>query len=202
MVRLFSDGSPYGISTLSPPLTSSQPYDISLFLHLPRTPSNIAAGNFMLDITLLGPASFISSPLKPLPSSVVPAISTPVTGPPQGKDQELRQTQYDGSEFSLTILGHSRRPAILTYTSTIIDLANKFSGLPWYIMGWKKESEAIEVSMFEGVEFSRGSKNIPDRVKVVLEADQKMQVYEVELRIVARFGGLRYDCRPLVDINH
>ena len=50
----------------------------------------------------------------------------------------------------------------------------------------------LEVSMFEGVEFARGSKNVPDNVQVVIEADEKMQFYEVGISIVARFGGLRY----------
>src|SRR2546423_3310655 len=46
-------------SSLSP----QQPYDINLVLHLPRTPNNLAAGNFMLDLSLLSrPSSTISAP--------------------------------------------------------------------------------------------------------------------------------------------
>ena len=89
------------------------------------------------------------------------------------------------------VLAWSRRPAILTYASPIIDTANTLSGLPWYLIGWKKESEVLEVSMFEGVEFAKGWRNIPQKVKVVVEADKKMQFYEVGIRIVARFSGLR-----------
>ena len=59
------------------------------------------------------------------------------------------------------------------------------------MIGWKKESEVLEVSMFEGVEFARGWRNIPGFVKVVVEAEEKMQFYEVGVKIVARFGGLR-----------
>ena len=65
-------------------------------------------------------------------------------------------------------------------------------GLPWHVLGWKKESELLEISMFEGVEFPKGWKNIPNTVKVVVEADEKMHFYEVGIKIVARFGGLRY----------
>ena len=54
----------------------------------------------------------------------------------------------------------------------------------------------LEVSMFEGVEFTRGSKNVPDKVQVVIEADEKMQFYELGISIVARFGGLRYGLNP------
>lgn len=45
--------------------------------------------------------------------------------------------------------------------------------------------------MFEGVEFAKGWSNIPQEVKVVVEADKKMQFYEVGVKIVARFKGLR-----------
>lgn len=69
--------------------------------------------------------------------------------------------------------------------------AKTLSGLPWHVMGWRKESEVLEVSMFEGVEFARGWRNVPGWVKVVVEADEKMQFYEVGVKIVARFGGLR-----------
>ena len=92
---------------------------------------------------------------------------------------------------STQVLARSRRPAILTYASPIIDAANTLSGLPWYLIGWKKESEVLEVSMFEGVEFAKGWRNVPQGVKVVVEADKKMQFYEAGIKIVARFSGLR-----------
>ena len=96
------------------------------------------------------------------------------------------------SNRNLEILARSRRPAILTYASPIIDTASTLSGLPWYILGWKKESETLKVSMFEGVEFSKGWKNVPQSVKIRVESDVKMQFYDVGIEIVARFGGLRY----------
>ena len=91
----------------------------------------------------------------------------------------------------LEVLARSRRPAILTYASPIIDTASTISGLPWYIMGWKKESEVLKIDMFESVEFAKGWRNIPQSVKLVIEAD-KMHFYEVVIKIAARFGGLRY----------
>jgi seipin len=48
---------PYGIATLSRELVSNQPYDVKAVLHMPRTPSNIEAGNFMLDLQLLAPGA-------------------------------------------------------------------------------------------------------------------------------------------------
>ena len=46
--------------------------------------------------------------------------------------------------------------------------------------------------MLEGVEFARGWRNIPDMVKVVVEADVNMQFYGIGVKIVARFRGLRW----------
>lgn len=97
------------------------------------------------------------------------------------------------SNPNLEVLAQSRRPAILTYASTIIDTASTLTGLPWYILGWKKESETLKVSMFEGIEFAKGWKNVPQSVKIAVESDMKMQFYDVGIEIVARFGGLRYN---------
>lgn len=94
--------------------------------------------------------------------------------------------------LSLDVLAHSRRPAILTYVSPIIDTANTISALPWYILGWRSEKEVLEVSMFEGLVFAKGWRNLPQSVKVVIEADEKMQFYETSIKIVAKFSGLRY----------
>ncbi|KAL8846972.1 MAG: hypothetical protein Q9221_007966 [Calogaya cf. arnoldii] len=117
----------------------------------------------MLDLSLLSPAKSPSTAEKLLPESA------------------LKQR-----------LAHSRRPAILTYASPIIDTASTLTGLPWYVLGWKTESEVVEVSMFEGVEFPKGWTNVPQAVKLVVEADEKMQFYEVGIRIFAKFGGLRW----------
>ena len=46
--------------------------------------------------------------------------------------------------------------------------------------------------MFEGVEFAKGSAHVPRSARVVVEADEKMQFYEVGVSIVAKLGGLRW----------
>ena len=158
------NGQPHGTTSLLSTLTSQQAYEVTLFLNLPRTPNNLAAGNFMVDLSLLAPQSL----------NVLDTVSSPL------------------SNTSSTILARSRRPAILTYSSNVVDTASTLAGLPWYVLGWKRESEALEVVMFEAVEFAKGSANVPDALRVVIEADEKMQFYEAGVRIVARFGGLRW----------
>jgi seipin len=48
---------PYGLAALPKELISNQPYDVKVALSMPRTPSNTAAGNFMLDLQLLAPGA-------------------------------------------------------------------------------------------------------------------------------------------------
>lgn len=96
------------------------------------------------------------------------------------------------ASLNSTLLARSRRPATLTYVSPLVDTASTLSGIPFYVLGWKTESEVLEVPMFESVEFSKGWMNVPRFLKIVVEADEKMQFYEVGVKIIARFGGLRW----------
>lgn len=64
--------------------------------------------------------------------------------------------------------------------------------LPWYLLGYRLENEVLAISMFEGVEFSRGWRNVPEGVQLLVEADKKMQFYEARVKIYARFRGLRF----------
>lgn len=111
---------------------------------------------------------------------------------PEGTTSSAIVTSSLYGNSSASVLARSRRPAILTYASPIVDTANTLSGLPWHVLGWKKESELLEVDMMEGVEFAKGWMNVPQNAKVVVEADEKMQFYEVGIRIIAKLGGLRW----------
>ena len=139
-------------------LVSEQAYDIKLNLHLPRTPSNLNAGNFMLDLALLSP-----------PSSTFLTTNT-----------------------STDILARSQRPAILTYASPIVDTVNKVFQLPWYLLGWRKEAEVLEVSMMEAVEFAKGWRNVPGSLRLEIRSQEQMQIYNATVKFVARFSGLRF----------
>lgn len=152
-----SDGHPRGIVSLGTDLTSLQPYDITVNLHLPRTPSNLAAGNFMLELSLLSP-----------PSKTLMTLDT-----------------------SSDVLARSLRPAILTYASPIVDTASKVSQLPWYLLGWRKEAETLEVSMMERVEFAKGWRNVPGSLRLEIQSHEQMQIYDATVKFVARFSGLR-----------
>lgn len=131
---------------------------------MPRTPSNRAAGNFMLAIDLLGPEASLIDIASANPSDV---------------------------------LATARRPAILTYYSDTMEHVHRASGLIWHMLGWRKEAEKIEVKMMEGVEFSRGWRNIPSAARLELQGDRSLQVYNASLAFTARLRGLRYESLPL-----
>ncbi|KAE9962050.1 hypothetical protein BLS_000901 [Venturia inaequalis] len=57
---------PYGTTSLSQELVSNQNYDVKVILHMPRTPTNTGAGNFMVDLKLLAPVETVAGvPRKP-----------------------------------------------------------------------------------------------------------------------------------------
>ncbi|KAL9618278.1 MAG: hypothetical protein Q9160_006989 [Pyrenula sp. 1 TL-2023] len=178
----------------SSPLVSQQAYDIALHLHLPRTPANLALGNFMLDVSLLSPST--TSKTSKMTSAYLP--SSLITN------------------NSTTTIAHSRRPAILTQTSSPLQHFTTLLGLPWYIVGLRPlrnlESEKLVVPMFERVEFPRGRGNVPAFARVELipsspaytgsigdklteaacPSRSTMQIYSLTLSIRARFTGLRW----------
>jgi seipin len=157
---------PHATTSLeSSALSSQQPYDISLELHLPRTPNNLAAGNFMLDLSLLSrPSSTTSAPAL---SAVLPNSSS--------------------------ILAHSRRPAILPYQSPLLSITQNIIALPWHTLGLKDlDADTLSVPMFELMSFPRGWRNVPGAAKLELQSDHTLQVYSAKVVFKARFEGLRY----------
>ncbi|KAE8353304.1 putative adipose-regulatory protein-domain-containing protein [Aspergillus coremiiformis] len=154
----FGDGYPWGTASLGSELVSLQPYDINVELELPRTPSNLAAGNFMVDLALLShPSTSISA----------------------------------GTNSSTYAISRSRRPAILTYASPLVDTASKLSLMPFYVFGWQREAERLVVPMMESVEFARGWRNLPASLRLEVHSHEHMQVYKAKVEFRARFTGLR-----------
>ncbi|KAH7412604.1 putative adipose-regulatory protein-domain-containing protein [Cadophora sp. MPI-SDFR-AT-0126] len=175
----YGDGlHPYGITSLDNSLVSQQPYDITLTLHVPRSPPNLQRGNFMLSLSLLSPT------YKPLPSPIPTDTSTPLT-PLSGPIGTLSLSKDD-------ILFSARRPTLLTYTSRLVSLSERLLALPLYILGLKHESEILHIPMAESASFPRGRKNIPGFAMLELQAGQDVQVYAAKITFKARFGGLRW----------
>lgn len=97
------------------------------------------------------------------------------------------------------VVVRARRPAMLRYSSLEVDLLRKMVAAPWYALGWAHESEKVEVGMLEDVEFSvpktrnlRGALGVPDRVRVLLESRELLEVYSATVEVRARLSGLRW----------
>lgn len=171
-------------SSTTSSLASLQPYDVTIHLHLPRTPTNLAAGNFMLDLSLVSP-----------PSTAEQSISIPsVLGPGN----------------TTTVLARSRRPAILPYQSPIISLTNKFIALPFHTLSLRDiDATTLAIPMFEQVTFARGWRNLPASARLEIQTQPHtqaallgqpgdgqqhvpLQVYSSSIEFHARFRGLRW----------
>ena len=150
---------------LTPDIVSAQRYDVYVELTLPRTPDNRDTGNFMLEASMYAAGSFVD----PVKESVVP-------GAAEADNQ----------------LALSRRPAILPYRSSAVELLYRLTELHWYLLGWRSEADKLRVSMFEGIEFARGWRNVPSTMRFVIQSTHRMQIYSAKAVFRARFRGLRW----------
>ena len=161
--------SPYAVVELdTSALISQQAYDVELVLDMPRTANNLDAGNFMLDLSLLGSGVNIKNVPDPVSSWLA------------------NITDND-------VLYHSRRPAILPYSSPLVSLSHTVLHLPWHLMNFRDlDSSRLQVPMFELLSFPRGSRNVPTHARLQVQATTSLQVYHSKLTFRAKFQGLRY----------
>lgn len=97
-----------------------------------------------------------------------------------------------GANRQEDLIVQSRRPAILTYYSDVMENVHNAAGLPLHLLGVKKEDEVMTVGMMEGVIFERGWRNVPARARVELQSDGILQIYRARLGVRAKLQGLRW----------
>ncbi|KAK6364232.1 uncharacterized protein PV06_02524 [Exophiala oligosperma] len=150
-------------------LITQQAYDVDLILDMPRTPTNLDAGNFMLDLSLLGPGP-----------NVVRNVPEPLSS-------------WLGNITVDNVYSRSRRPTILPYSSPILSVSNTLLYLPWHMLGLRDLDAAhLVVPMFEMITFPRGARNIPTHARLELQSTSVLQVYSAKLVFRAKFQGMRY----------
>ncbi|DAA78286.1 TPA_exp: Uncharacterized protein A8136_4262 [Trichophyton benhamiae CBS 112371] len=93
---------------------------------------------------------------------------------------------------SENVLLRSRRSAMLTYTSPMVDTARQLWRLPLYILGLKREAEVLSIGMMERVQFHKGKGQVPRGLRLEIQSNERIQVYKARVRIDARFTGLRW----------
>ncbi|KAF7715673.1 Uncharacterized protein PECH_001549 [Penicillium ucsense] len=148
-----------------------------------------------------GIASFESEFVSSQPYDVAVTLDLPSTPTNRGVGNFMIDLTLYGPE-TLSVLPtsgeaqnqimRSRRPAIMTYNSGLVDIARRVLRLPLYVCGWRREAEMLEVSMMERLEFSRGTTNRPQSLRLEIQSDREMQIYSAHVEFRARFSGLRW----------
>ena len=114
----------------------------------------------------------------------------------QEKGSSILDTVKDGlapgSAHNVPALARSRRPAILSYRSFVVEYMYRFTELHWYLLNWRHEAETLHISMFEGISFPKGWRNVPATLKLEIQSTHRMQVYAAKAIFRARFQGLRW----------
>lgn len=166
---------PHGSATgLRQWLVTDQPYDVTVELTLPRSRANRDAGNFMVELALVGPET----------AKAATSVGSGIVGTAAKAEVERQE-----------VLAVARRPAMLTWYSEAVENVNKAVVLPWYVLGWRREAETLGVAMMEGVRFERGAKRrsvLPEGLRVEVAAVERMQVYGCRVVFEAKLQGLRW----------
>jgi seipin len=108
----------------------------------------------------------------------------------QNSDEPLATRESLPSEG---VVYSTRRPAILTYHPRLVNWSKQITGLPWFLLGWRRDAEKLEIPMAEGVSFSKGWRHVPKTVYLELQGrGQDIQVYDVQFKLRARYEGIRW----------
>ncbi|USP73967.1 hypothetical protein yc1106_01241 [Curvularia clavata] len=181
---------PYGLANI-PGLVDRQKYDVVVELDLPRSDTNLRAGNWMVALEFRGPTTLGQGVKHLLGWDEEWNVEDHSQGGAPGATAEKIVTDGTTSQTP-TVLARSRRPAILTYRSRILETIHRFMRLPLYLIGWHTESEHIEITMMESVMFEPGLRNVPSSLRLELRSKLPLEIYRASVHISARLEGLRW----------
>lgn len=181
---------PYGLANI-PGLVHRQKYDVVVELDVPRSDTNLNAGNWMVGLEFRGPTTIGQGVKHLLGWDEEWSVEDHSQGGVPGATAEKVVTEGTTSETP-TVLARSRRPVLLTYRSRILEMIYRLTRLPLYLVGWHTESEHIEIRMMEGVMFEPGYRNIPSSLRLELRSRLPIEVYRASVHISARLEGIRW----------
>lgn len=176
---------PYGVANFHG-LVDRQKYDVVVEMEVPRSETNLKAGNWMVGLEMRGPPSGGGG------------MRSLLGWDEEGENEDRSQpgvsgtTSEDVTSTKATVLARSRRPALLTYRSRIVELAYRLLRLPLYLIGWHIESEHMEISMLESVIFEQGYRNVPTSLRLEVRSRHLLEVYRASVQIRAKLEGLRW----------
>ncbi|KAJ4337239.1 hypothetical protein N0V95_008395 [Ascochyta clinopodiicola] len=168
---------PHGVAVVKG-LVDRQKYDVLVEMVVPRSRTNLRAGNWMVELSLRGPSTSASGGINSMlgwddETATVPTSPTDTTA----------------ATSKPPILAHSRRPAILTYRSWPTEHLYRLLRLPLYLSGFGTESETLRVSMLESAYFPTA---VPSSLRLELRSRTPLEVYRASVHISAKLEGLRW----------
>jgi seipin len=160
---------PYGIASIETLLLKDrQDYDVSLTLSVPRSPSNLDQGNFMVALY------FLTSGKAPQRKMAPYAAPEP-------------HEHFDGKSVIFT----SRRPALIPYQDPVIALGSKVFFFLYHVLFPGSQTCSLVVHMAERLQF-RGKSMMPASVYVEIQGGQRLDVYSASVTMTAQLRGLRW----------
>jgi len=181
---------PYGLANI-PGLVHRQKYDVVVEMEVPRSDTNLNAGNWMVGLEFRGPTAIGQGVKHLLGWDEDWNVEDHSQGGVPGATAEKVVTEGATSDTPI-VLARSKRPVLLTYRSRILEMIYRFLRLPLYLVGWHTESEHIEISMMESVMFEPGYRNIPSSLRLEVRSRLPLEIYRASVRISARLEGLRW----------
>lgn len=184
-----------------------QPYDISLTLELPASPSNLDRGNFMVGIWLLdkeGTGIGASSRDENAANLVgidgdEHALWTIPTILPEPNPAEVLASR--------AVLHAASRPALAPYTDPLVSLASRVLFLPGSVLFPRSSTVSLTIPLIERLSFPnagsvsipghdlpplRGPKPVPSAVFLEIQAGQSLRISSAQLTITAQLSGIRW----------
>ncbi|KAI2469638.1 putative adipose-regulatory protein-domain-containing protein [Annulohypoxylon bovei var. microspora] len=160
---------PYGVISLSSNLMLEQAYDVSVELTVPRSPTNLQRGNFMVALFAM----------KSIPDN--PAFTFSFSKAIEDLYVHVREDN---------VVFMSRRPTLIPYADPFVSMASRVLFLFYHILyPGQGETTTLRVPMGELVEFRDV---LPLSFLLDVQAGQTLQVYSATVTLVARLTGIRW----------
>lgn len=108
---------------------------------------------------------------------------------PQNLDLGMFMVCAEMRDSELNLRAHSCRSAMMRYRSPLIRSLTTWTMSPLYVFGFREEFQRLSVDVFN--QYLENYQHPITDVYITIKS-QKIQFYNVSLRIVADFTGLRY----------
>ncbi|KAJ5512021.1 Survival protein SurE-like phosphatase/nucleotidase [Penicillium expansum] len=154
----FGNGNPWGTAQFDSEFVSLQPYDVSVTLELPRTPSNLDTGNFMLDLTLFSsrPASSLlpgpnNAPISQARRPAIMTYASPLSETLEVPMMELLEFAKGARNLPQSLRLEIQSESKMQIYTARVEFRARLTGLRWIMYRWRITSFVVFSSLFWSV---------------------------------------------------